>query len=445
MNITDKAAIMARDNLLAYCVGMDSSFEIGRHHKLINNKLKKITDGSLKRAMFFMPPRHGKSRLISHEFAAWWMGHNPNKSVIFTTYNQELANEFGRKVRNRMYEPLFQKAFPECRIVDDSSSAKRFHTTTGCTYYAVGAGGPLTGRGGDLIIIDDPLKNREEASSALIRQKIKDWYTSTLRTRLMTGGSILIVQTRWHMDDISGWLLSQENNEWDVLSLPALNEDGSTLWPEKFNSEFILSAKKDIGSRDFQALYQQNPINDETNLIKRKWFKLYDERPFHTKFIAQFWDTAQQVGISNDYSVCTTWYETDNGFFLVDVWRNKLEFPQLIQSVESLYNKFKPNIVMIEDKSSGSSLIQQLRQKTRIPVIAFNPKMRDKIVRASAITPIIESGSVYVPRIASWLEDYFLELEGFPNLAHDDLVDSTSMALEYLINRNRIKPSVRAL
>lgn len=382
-----------------------------------------------------MPPRHGKSLICSTNFPLWYLGRNPTHNVIFTSYGQQVANNFGYKVKTQMLHPIFKTIFPEVKVAPESFSKKDLKLQNGGSYYAVGAGGPLTSLGGDLIIIDDPIKNRQDAESVLKRETLQAWYQSTLYTRQSPNCVMILIQTRWHDDDLAGWILKNDTEkEWVHLNLPAINEKEEALWPEQWPIEKLLKTKMDIGSREFSALYQQRPVLDAGGLFKRSWWRYYKMRP-QFKRIVQFWDTAQKVGVSNDYSVCATWGEADDGYYLLDIWRNKVEAPELERVVKSLYDKHMPSAVVIEDKSSGASLIQYLRKKTVLPILAFNPGQRDKVIRASAITPVVESGRAFLPEGASFLEDFILEHELFPNTAHDDTVDSTSMALDFFTMR----------
>ena len=257
----------AFSRLLSYAAYQWPNYADAPHHRLIARKLEAVERGEIRRLMISMPPRHGKSMLASEFFPAWYIGRNPNHYVIAATYAQELADDFGRKVRNQIADPAFKAIFPGVGLKDDSTSAKRFHITapndafaTGQdgAYFAVGVGGPLTGRGAHLLLIDDPVKNREDADSELIRKKTREWYTSTAYTRLMKDGRVVVIQTRWHESDLSGWLLAEHQHEgWDVLSLPAIDDSGKALWPEMYPVDRLNQIRLAVGPRDWSALYQQ--------------------------------------------------------------------------------------------------------------------------------------------------------------------------------------------
>src|SRR5690606_19734468 len=263
------------------------------HHRLIARHLEAVERGEIKRLMITMPPRHGKSMLASELFPAWYLGRNPDHYVVTATYAQELADDFGRKVKNQIEDPAYQAICPGVGLADDSKSAKRFHiegsaggfehsTTQRGAFYAVGVGGPLTGRGAHLLLIDDPVKNREDADSEVIRRKTMDWYTSTAYTRLMPGGRIVIIQTRWHEADLSGWLQDGHQDEgWTLLKLPASVNDGAPLWPEHYPLEALERIKRALPARDWSALYQQRPQPDEGNFFKRDWLPSWTEMPKH--------------------------------------------------------------------------------------------------------------------------------------------------------------------
>ncbi|MFA6691287.1 MAG: phage terminase large subunit [Saccharofermentanales bacterium] len=424
----------AHHNLLRYARLMFPDYKVSKHIKLIASALERVERGECKRLMISMPPRHGKSQLASEFFPAWYLGRNPDKYIITATYSQDLANDFGRKVRNQMLDPLHQMAFPDCRMVEDSKAKNKFNTTVKGVYYAVGVGASATGRGSHLLLIDDPLKGRKEAESEVMRQGLKDWYTSVAYTRLMPGGAVIIIQTRWHEDDLIGWVEKEHSHEaWEILKLPAIDESGTPLWPEQYPLDVLENIKRTIGSRDWEALYQQRPAASEGEIFKREWWQYYKEAP-KLKWIIQSWDTAFKKGAENDYSVCHTWGVTDSGFYLLDRWKEKVEFPTLKRTVVSLANKWHPRAILIEDKASGQSLIQELKTNTTLPVLAI-PVDSDKVTRAHAVTPSVEAGNCYLPEDATWLQDFIDEFATFPNGSHDDEVDATTQFLNYVRRR----------
>jgi predicted phage terminase large subunit-like protein len=390
--------------------------------------------------MIFLPPRHGKSLITSAIFPAWYLGRHPDRHVIFATYGQELSDDFGRRVRNFIIDPIHQAIFPDCRFSEDSTAAHRFNTVKGGAYYAVGRGGPITGRGAHLLLIDDPIKDRDEANSGTIRKSLHEWFASVIYPRLMPRGAIIIIQTRWHEDDLAGWLLRDHPDEnWDVLTLPAIAErnegfrrEGEALWPNQYPLESLTRIRERIGGANWVALYQQHPAAAEGAIFKRNWWQFFAPTlviPFSR--VVQSWDTAFKQGAENDFSVCTTWGVAENGYYLLHLWRDRVEFPELKRVLASLADQWKPNAILIEDKASGQSLIQELKRSTALPLIPVRVDS-DKQTRAQAITPMIEAGKIFLPESAPWVSDFIEEMACFPNGMYDDVVDATTQALNYL-------------
>jgi predicted phage terminase large subunit-like protein len=372
-------------------------------------------------------------------FPAWYLGRNPDRFVISASYGQDLADDFGRKVRNLISSPLHRTVFPTCHLADDAASMRRFNTLAGGSYYAVGRGGPITGRGAHLLILDDLLKDREEAQSEAIRRGLREWYAHVAYTRLQPGAAIVLIATRWHEDDLAGRLLNEHANEnWVLLSLPAIAEvdesfrrAGEALWPERFPLLDLQRIRQSVGSAAWAALYQQRPAAAEGTIFKRDWIRTYHDLPSSFQKIVQSCDTAFKTGAENDYSVITTWGVTENGYFLVSLWRGRVEFPELKRQVSIQAELWKPHVILIEDKASGQSLVQELRLATRFPILPVKIDS-DKRARAEAVTPMFEAGRIFVPESAPWLDTYLDELASFPAGTHDDAVDSTTQALNYL-------------
>ena len=267
----------ARKTLLQYAKHIYPGYKDPAHIQLIAKNLEMLEKNEINRLAVFMPPRHGKSMLCSEFFPAWYLGNNPNEFVIQSTYAQELADDFGRKVRNQIVSPDFNSVFPQVGLRSDSTSAKRFHTMQGGTYSAVGAGGAITGRGAHLLIIDDPIKGREDAESEVQRKNLIEWYKSVAYTRLQPGGKIIIIQTRWHQDDLAGHILNESKEDWKILDLPAIDSKGNALWPEAYSKKDLEKIRSTVGERVWSALYQQQPAADEGSIIKRDWWKIYPE------------------------------------------------------------------------------------------------------------------------------------------------------------------------
>jgi predicted phage terminase large subunit-like protein len=433
-----RAILLARSDLAVYCSLAWPRFEMAQHHRLVIEKLEAVERGDIERLMIFMPPRHGKSLIASTLFPPWYLGKHPDRSVLATSYGAELAGDFGRRVRNAVMDPLHRRVFPGCMPAPDSTAAHRFDLMNGGSYYATGSGGSVTGRGADLLLIDDPIKSDAQAYSAAERRSLQAWFEGVAYTRLQPGGAIVLIQTRWHQDDLAGWLLLEHVDDgWDVLSLPACaerdegwrGEDGA-LWPKRFPLPKLAQIRAAIGGAAWQSLYQQRPAAAEGAVFSRDWWRSYGPADLPPRFesIILSLDTAFKVGSSNDYSVAVVLGVSTTGYFVLDLWRARVEFPELKRKVASLAERWRPTSVLIEDRASGQSLIQELRAETRLPVTPVKVD-RDKLSRANAVTPIIESGRVYLPRSASWLADFMDELASFPAAPHDDMVDALTQAL----------------
>jgi len=420
------------------------SYEAPIHLVMLAEKLEAIERGEIKRLIVSMPPRHGKSELISLRFPCWYLGRHSEDYIVQAGYAESISLTHSRRARDIFVSQEMKNLFPDVRyrperagqeiVIPERQAAHEWGTKQGGSYFAVGIGGGLTGRGFNLGIIDDPVKDAEEAESITYRERAWDWYQKVFRTRAQPDAAIIIVMTRWHEDDLVGRLLKQSredpsSDQWKVLHLPAI-QDGKALWPERYPIEELKTIRSSIGSRAFESLYQGNPTIAEGQIIKREWWQYYRERP---NFIRTFhsWDTAFKDKTQNDYSVCTVWGEAQNGFYLLDVWRDKVEFPELKRIANALYERDKPSLVLIEDKASGQSLIQELQRETKIPILPVKVD-KDKVARAYAATPLIEAGKVFLPMNAPWLYDYIEELSAFPNATHDDQVDSTTQALSFM-------------
>ena len=436
-------------SLLAYSILQWDGYRPADHHRLLADHLEAVARGEIKRLIVQMPPRHGKSMEASEFFPAWYLGNFPDHQILASTYAQELAGDFGRKVRNLCQSPQHQALFPGFTLSQDSQAACRFHTPERGVYQGVGIGGAATGRGAHLLLIDDPTKSREEAESEIMRKRVKDWYTSVARTRLMPGGAIVIIMTRWHDDDLAGWLSREHAHEgWVVLNLPALAEpgdplrrvEGDALWPECYPLSELAVIKQSIGARDWSALYQQRPSAMEGAILKRgNWreFKPTETNPsaliesLGITRVVQAWDTAFKSGTMNDYSVGVTIGISKTRYYILDVWRDRAEFPDLKRAVVAQATKWNPHAVVIEDAASGQSLIQELKRNTRIPLVMVKAD-KDKTSRANAISAIHEAGLCYLPDSEHWVSDFVDECAAFPTGTHDDQVDAFVHALTYL-------------
>jgi predicted phage terminase large subunit-like protein len=389
--------------------------------------------------------------LVSEYFPAWFLGRNPDKRLITASYGQELASDFGRKVRNQLVDPLFQDIFPGAKLSDDSAAIDKFNLAAPKTggYFAVGVGGAMTGRGAHCIIVDDPTKNREDSDSESYRRRLKDWFTAVAYTRLMGDGAIIVCQTRWNLDDLAGWLQRDQKHEnWTVLNLPAINEKGEALWPERFPLSILQSIKRTLPLRDWEALYQQKPFIEEGEIFKRGWWKKWpDHQPLpDCKYIVQSWDTAytEQDIKSNSYSARTTWgvfQRPDDDYvnvILLEAWKGRIDYSDLRKEALLAYREYEPDKVIIEKKASGMSLVQDLR-RAGLPIHAFNPE-RDKFARAYRAQALFEDGRVYYPD-RKWADDVIDELCTFRPGNPNDTADTISQAFIWLTKSWMIQPS----
>jgi len=427
----------ARERLLQFCGYTLSDYQPADHLVQLADKLEAVERGEIKRLMVFMPPRHGKTEQASIRFPAWYLGKHPQHSIIGCSYAEGLAYTVSSAVRDTIGSPKYQRLWSH--QLDQSGAVHwrlKEKQDLRPSYIAAGVGGGITGQGADVLLIDDPVKSAEEASSATIQERNYDWYRMVARTRLAPNAAIVLIQTRWHLNDLAGRILAEakanpEADQWVVLSLPAI-QDGKALWPERYPLAVLQTTRASIGSRAFEALYQCSPSQAEGNVFKREWWKFYRARPAF-EYIIHSWDTAFKAKAGNDYSVCTVWGVTDTGYYLLEVLRERLEMPELKRLCTIGYERDHPNDVLIEDAASGQSLIQEIKRESRMPIRPVKVDS-DKVSRAYAVTPLIEAGRVYLPEYAPWLSSYIEELSAFPNGEHDDMVDSTTQALRHLAN-----------
>ena len=419
------------------------TFISGAHHKRMAEAFERVAEGKLKRLIINMPPRHTKSEFASYLLPAWFLGKFPHKKVIQTSHTAELAVGFGRKVRNLVDSEAYNEIFPSLSLQSDSKAAGRWNTSKGGDYFAIGVGGAVTGKGADLLIIDDPHSEQEAALAAVnpdIYDKVYEWYTSGPRQRLQPNGAIVIVMTRWSQRDLTGQVLKASAlrgvEDWEVIEFPAILPSGNALWPQFWSIEELEALREELPNSKWQAQYQQNPVGNESAIVKRGWWQWWDrEDPPSCDYILQTWDTAFEKHSRADYSAGTTWgifYPNedrgDPNIILLNVYKKRVEYPDLKRDVLQEYNYYEPDGVLIEKKSSGAPLIYDLRAMG-VPVQEYTPSRgQDKIARVNSISDIIASGKVWVPE-TRWAEELVDELAAFPSGEHDDLVDATTLAL----------------
>ena len=433
----------AQSNFMAYVKEMWPGFVSGRHHKVMAKKFEEIAEGKIKRLIINMAPRHTKSEFASYLLPSWFLGKYPNKKIIQCSNTAELAVGFGRKVRNLVDSEQYAKVFPNVSLRSDSKAAGRWSTSHNGEYFAIGVGGTVTGKGADLLIIDDPHSEQEAklaASNPEVFDSVYEWYTSGPRQRLQPGGSIIIVMTRWSKKDLTGKILQsmieRDGEKWELIEFPAILPSDKPLWPEFWSLAELNALREELPVSKWNAQYQQEPTGEEGALVKRDWWQVWEhEEPPRCDFLIQSWDTAFTKNERSDYSACTTWgvfYLNEDpanaNIILLDAVKRRMEFPELKEAALRYYQEWEPDACIVEAKAAGAPLVFELRQMG-IPVSEYTPvRGNDKISRVNAVTDLFASGKVWAPR-TRWAEEVIEEMAAFPNSDHDDLVDSSTQAL----------------
>ena len=432
----------AQDNFLEFVNSMWENFIHGRHHEIMAEAFERVARGELKRLIINMPPRHTKSEFASYLLPAWFLGKFPTKKVIQTSHTAELATDFGRKVRNLVDSETYKSIFPNVALQSDSKAAGRWNTSHGGTYFAIGVGGAVTGKGADLLIIDDPHSEQEAILAEVnpeIYDKVHEWYSSGPRQRLQPGGSIVVVMTRWSKRDLTAQVVKSSvqrgGEEWEVIELPAILPSGNPLWPQFWSLEELTALKEELPVHKWMAQYMQAPTGAEGALIKREWWKEWEhDKPPRCDYIIQSWDTAFNKGTRNDFSACITlgiFHPEDEPhpqIILLDAFKERMEFPELKAKALELYKEYEPDCCIIEAKAAGTPLLQELRS-IGIPLQDYTPvRGNDKITRVNAVADLFASGMVWAPQ-TRWAEEVIEEFASFPQGEHDDLVDSMTQAL----------------
>jgi predicted phage terminase large subunit-like protein len=444
----------------------DKPFVDGWHTKAFCEHLEAVTLFVIPRLLINVPPRHAKSIISTVLWPAWVWIKYPQRRFIFASYSASLAMRDSVKCRQVIESDWYRQTFKiKWALADDQNTKSKFMNSEQGFRYATSVGGTLTGEGGDYLVADDPL-NVMDAYSEPARQEAWRWWSQSMSTRANDPNRVgrVVIMQRLHEDDPSGHILKIVEPElrYDLLILPAeydikrasqikpttigwrdpRTKDGELLWPERFSAANIRELKSTLGTQAASGQLNQDPIPGEGGIFKRKDWKWYKIAPTEIEMIVQIWDCAESPGVSNDYSVCTTWAFTSTRAYALDLWRDKVEAPQLNRVARSQYGKFKPDIILIEKKSHGTQLIQTLQQDQEqyYPVVPYNPKGVSKLTRAVGATPMVENGSCYLPEYASWTEDFILEHEKFPLGAHDDQVDTTSMMADHFRKVNNFNP-----
>ena len=407
------------DEFMTFVGEMWSAFIHGKHHEIMADAFERVAKGDLKRLIINMPPRHTKSEFASYLLPAWFLGRFPDKKIIQTAHTAELAVGFGRKVRNLVNSKDYKEVFPDVSLQSDSKAAGRWNTNKGGEYFAIGVGGAVTGKGADLLIIDDPHSEQEGASADInVFNRTYEWYTSGPRQRLQPNGSIVVVMTRWHNKDLTGQVVDASikrggADQWEVIELPAIMPSGNPLWAEFWKMEELQALKAELPNSKWMAQYQQDPTSEEGALVKREWWQIWEGRePPQCEFVIQSWDTAFMKNQRADFSACTTWgvfYLEDDGgmlapnLILLDAYKERLEFPELKKMAMEKYKAYTPDAFIVEAKAAGMPLIFELRAMG-IPVQEYTPSRgNDKISRVNAVSDLFASGVVWCPE-TRWAE-----------------------------------------
>jgi len=429
----EDAKTLAQNDFMTFVRRMWPGFIPGKHHEVVAKAFENVVNGHNKRLIINMAPRHTKSEFASYLLPAWFLGKNPNKKIIQTSHTAELAVGFGRKVRNLIDSEEYNQVFTDVKLKADNKSAGRWATNKGGEYFSIGVGGSVTGKGADLLIIDDPHSEQEAKLAAHkpdIFDSVYEWYTSGPRQRLQPGGAIIIVATRWSLRDLTGQVIkasqTRGGDEWEVIELPAIMPSGKPVWPEFWKLEELLALKDELPVSKWNAQYQQQPTAEEGAIVKREWWKRWEaDRPPPCDFVIQSWDTAFLKHNRADYSACTTWgvWTTEEGetnIILLDAFKDRYEFPELKQKAYETYREWEPDVFLVEAKAAGSPLVFELR-RMGIPVSEYSPtKGNDKIVRLNAVSDLFASGRIWVPE-RKFADELIEEVAAFPSGEHDDL------------------------
>ena len=441
---------MARFDLIDFSIATNPKYEPVWFHEIIADKLMAVERGEIKRLMIFLPPRHGKSQLTSINFPAWYLGRNPEKEIITASYSGELAQDFGYKTRDLVSSQEYQAIF-ETRLKEDSKSKAKWLTDKNGSYTSVGVGGAVTGRGANIILIDDPLKNREEANSATIRNKIRSWFQSTAYTRLEKNGAIILIMTRWHLDDLAGIILEESEELWEVVDFPAIaikNEKyrkiGDPLWKEKYDIEALTTIRQNIGVMEWSALYQQNPIPQENQAFKKEFFKYFEEDELKGKFFRYYITVDLAISEKNDADntvilVVGKEPSTPN-WYIIEKIVGKLTPLDLIDSLFSLYLKYRPVKIGIETVAYQKAILYFLMEEMKkrqvyLPIVELKTgsKKDDKELRICGLIPYFRTGVIFQRKSDFDMEE---ELLTFPVGKHDDIIDALAYIPQILETTN---------
>jgi len=436
----------AQNSVLEFAKRVYPGFKVGPHHRKLASIFEAVLSGEKKRVIINIAPRMGKSEFSSYLFPAYFLGKFPEKKIIMGTHTAGLSEDFGRRVRNLINSEEFHELFPNTEVSDDQKAAGKWSTSRGGQYYAAGVGGALAGRGADLFVIDDPHSEQDvKANSRLAFDNAWSWMQTGPLQRLMPGGAIIVIMTRWGLLDLTGRLIDYQTRNpdsprWEIVELPAILNEGTenekSLWPEQWPLEALKSAKASIDPRYWNAQYMQQPTSDTSAVIARKAWRVWtQDNPPPCEYVIQSWDTAFETKNNSDYSACTTWgvfyNEEENNkpqVILLDAFKDRMAFPELKAIALKHYKEWEPDAFIVEKKAAGAPLIQELRAMG-IPVQETNPSRgNDKMVRLNAVSDLFASGMVWAPD-TRWAREVIEEVASFPVGDNDDYVDTTSQAL----------------
>ena len=441
-----KSLKKSRSSMLSFSHHIYPGFKEGAHHRKLAKIFEDVVAGRKKRVIINIAPRMGKSEFSSYLFPAWFLGQFPDKKIIMGTHTASLSEDFGRRVKNLVNSNEYQEIFPKTALAEDQKAAGKWSTGAGGQYYAVGVGGALAGRGADLFVIDDPHSEQDiKANSRLTFDQAWSWFQTGPLQRLMPGGAIIVIMTRWSLIDLTGKLLdyqikNPESDPWELVELPAiLNENENnekSLWPEQWPLDQLKAKKAAMDPRYWQAQYMQQPTSDAAAVIQRNMWRVWEhEDPPRCEYIIQSWDTAHETKTSSDYTACTTWgiwYNDEDGgapnLILIDAFKARMNFPVLKERALEMYKEYEPDAVIIEKKAAGAPLIQEMR-RVGVPIQEFSPSRgNDKHVRVNSVADIFASGKVWAPD-TRWAREVIEEVAAFPVGEHDDYVDTMTQAL----------------
>ena len=438
--------LAAQDNMLGFASSVYPGFKIGPHHRKLAKIFTDVIEGRKKRVIINIAPRMGKSEFSSYLFPAYFLGKYPQKKIIMGTHTAGLSEDFGRRIRNLLDTEEYREIFPQTMVADDQKAAGKWSTSTGGQYYAAGVGGALAGRGADLFVIDDPHSEQDvKSNSRLAFDTAWSWFQTGPLQRLMPGGAIIIIMTRWSLLDLTGRLLTYQTKNpealpWEIVELPAIlhenTENEKSLWPEQWPLESLKATKASLDPRYWNAQYRQQPTAETSAIVSRKHWRIWEgDEPPRVDYVIQSWDTAFEVKNNSDYSACTTWgvwYNEEEGdspqLILLDAFKDRMAFPELKQVALRHYKEWEPDAFIVEKKAAGAPLIQELRSMG-IPVQEFTPSRgNDKMVRLNAVADLFSAGKVWAPD-TRWAREVVEEMAAFPVGEHDDFVDTCTQAL----------------